>query len=179
MNKKNVFSLIIEGIIFRSRWILSVFYIGLIVAMIFYVISYGKVLLELMNSSQELSPNGIMLMILELVDMVMIANLIKMVNTGSYNSFISKDHGYENDNTSSGLIKVKMSTSLLNVAGILLLQSAVNIAKEDWQNIAKLAGIYITFAIGSYVLAVIEKITHPHPSQKKSESKKIQGFNKH
>lgn len=160
--KRNLAKCLIEGIIFRSRWILPVFYVGLIIAMLFYVIAYGRELLELVNSSHELGPNGVMLIILELLDMAMIANLIKMVNTGSYNSFVSKNHGYENDNMSSGVIKVKMSTSLMNVTAILLLQAAVNIAKEPWQDIAKLLAIYVSFALGSYILAVIERITHPN-----------------
>ncbi len=153
---------LVEAIVFNSKWVLLPFYLGLIVAMVFYVIAYGRELFELINSSHELGPNGVMLIILELLDMAMIANLIKMVNTGSYNSFIAKDHGYDNDNISSGLIKVKMSTSLMNVTAILLLQAAVNIAKEPWLDIAKLLAIYIAFALGSYLLAIIEKITHPN-----------------
>ena len=55
---------------------------------------------------------------LEDVDIVMIANLVKMIITGSYNSFVSKKHDDENEKVSSGMLKVKMSTSIMGVSAI-------------------------------------------------------------
>jgi len=52
---------------------------------------------------------------LHAVDIVMIANLVKMIITGSYHSFIDKTHNEEIEKVSSGMLKVKMSTSILGV----------------------------------------------------------------
>ena len=57
--------------------------------------------------------NTIMMTALELVDITMIANLIKMIITGSYTSFVNKFHKAPGEKVSSGMLKVKMSTSLV------------------------------------------------------------------
>jgi uncharacterized membrane protein YqhA len=43
----------------------------------------------------------------------MIANLVKMIITGSYHSFVDKEHGFKGENANSGMLKVKISTSLI------------------------------------------------------------------
>ena len=103
-----------------------------------------------------MSKDIILLSILEFVDVVMIANLVKMVITGSYNSFVRKDHGYDNENISSGLLKVKIGTSLIGVASIHLLQTFVNSTKIGWDDIQKQIYLFCAFLIGALILSIID-----------------------
>jgi uncharacterized membrane protein YqhA len=48
--------------------------------------------------------NGDVMITLEAVDTVMIATLVKMIITGSYHSFVDKNHGQPNESSSSGML---------------------------------------------------------------------------
>jgi uncharacterized membrane protein YqhA len=56
----------------------------------------------------------------------MIAIFVKMIITGSYHSFVDKNHGQPNESSSSGMLKVKLATSIMGVSSIHLLQSFIS-----------------------------------------------------
>lgn len=143
----------VEFVIFNVRWLLIPFYLGLIFALFLYLRAYYATLFELYEHA--MSSEQMMMSILELVDIVMIANLIKMSITGSYNSFVSKKHSYDNENISSGMLKIKMGTSIVGVSSIHILQQFVahNI---PWDDLLKLLAMHAAFLLGALVLAFIE-----------------------
>ena len=146
----------IENLIFGSRWLLIPFYLGLIVVMTIYTFVYVKEIFHLVAEIGDITKENVMLMILELVDIVMIANLVKMIITGSYNSFVDKSHGITGENISSGMLKVKMSTSLIGVSSIHLLQTFINASAISWDELNKQMLIHGSFLVGSLILAIID-----------------------
>lgn len=171
-----------ERVLFGSKWLLTFFFVGLIIGQICYAYIYAKEIFHILTSVNEFGKTEIMLALLELVDMVMIASLVKMIITGSYNSFVSKEHGYPGENVSSGTLKVKMSTSLIGVTSIHLLQTFIGSDHISWDDLYKKILIHGVFIIGSLVLAYIEYLhdkgdalnphdndgvkPHPHSNQK-------------
>lgn len=157
---KSVFVNWIEKFIFSSRWLLTPFYIGLYIAMLVYVFFYTKEIYHFILESKSMSKDVMLLTILELVDIVMIVNLVKMVITGSYHSFVSKEHGYKNENTSSGMLKVKMSTSIVNVASMYLLQmfiqTFISTLTINWDDLKKQLLIFAAFLLGALTQSVID-----------------------
>jgi uncharacterized protein (TIGR00645 family) len=147
---------LIEKIIFDSKVILIVFYFGLIIGMCCYAWVYFKQVYHLMIELNEFTKDSIMLALLELVDMVMIAWLVRSIITGSYNSAITKDHGFAGENITSGLLKVKMSTSIISVSIILMLQSYINASNVSWDFLLKKSLIHCIFLITGVVLAYAE-----------------------
>lgn len=145
----------IENIIFNVRWLLIPFYFGLIIALGAYVVSYFWEIYELISKPIP-HTETMMFTLLAFVDVVMVANLVKMIISGSYNSFVSKNHGFKNENISSGMLKVKMSTSIIGVSSIHLLQSFVNVNNVSWDNINKQLLIHGAFIIGAIAMIVIE-----------------------
>lgn len=165
----------VEKIIFGSKWLLIVFYFGLILTMGIYTYVYIKEIWHLVMEIKDLNREVVLISILEIVDIVMIANLIKMIITGSYNSFVDKKHAEENERVSSGLLKVKMATSLVGVSSIHLLQTFLNTSAFSWPDVNKQLAIHGTFLIGSLILAVVnflhEKLeTHEIPSRAAAHS---------
>lgn len=146
----------IENIIFNARWVLIPFYLGLIIVLFIYTYIYGKEVFHLITEINKLDKDKIMLIILEIVDIVMIANLVKMIITGSYNSFVSKNHDYKNENVSSGMLKVKMSTSIAGVSSIHLLRSFIDAKNIEWSEINKQMAIHGIILVGSLILAYID-----------------------
>ncbi|EJS88512.1 hypothetical protein AAUPMC_13141, partial [Pasteurella multocida subsp. multocida str. Anand1_cattle] len=66
------------------------YYLGLIVVQGLYAYKFMKSLWELMTNLQSMDANMIMLAVLNLIDVVMIANLLVMVIVGGYEIFVSK-----------------------------------------------------------------------------------------
>ena len=83
---------LIEKTLFGSKWLLVPFYIGLILAQLVYLYWFSGSVLHMLSTAGDITKEEGMLIILELVDIVMVANLIKMIISGSYTSFITKDH---------------------------------------------------------------------------------------
>ena len=149
---------IVEKTLFGSKWLLVPFYVGLILAQLVYLYWFSGSVLHMLATASDITKEEGMLIILELVDIVMIANLIKMIISGSYTSFITKDHPETSEKSSSGLLKVKMASSLIGVSSIHLLQSFINAEKLDWDTITKQMWIHGMFLFGAFVLMVIEYI---------------------
>lgn len=144
-----------EAIIFNVKWLLIAFYLGLVAILFLYGFAYVKEIIHLTVTSLQMSTDELKIVVLDTVDVVMIANLVKMIIAGSYNSFISKDHGYLNESISSGMLKIKIGTSILVVSAIHLLKEFVN-KSTDWDNLHKQLLIYVAFLATALVLGILE-----------------------
>lgn len=147
----------VELMIFNIRWILPLFYLGLVVAMVLYGYSYLDEIIHLATQgfrSQSIKLDDMKLIVLDLVDTVMVANLVKMIIAGSYHSFISKKHGYANEAISSGMLKIKIQTSIIVVGSIHLLKEFVT--HTSWAELSMQLFIYGAFLASGMVLGVLE-----------------------
>ena len=151
---KNAAIQFLENLVFNIRWVLPLFYLGLIVVLGVYGYTYVR---ELMHLVYEIptSTEAMKIVVLDMVDVVMIANLVKMIITGSYNSFISKDHGYPSERISSGMLKIKIMTSIVIVASIGLLRNFVTESVE-WEIVYRQLAIYGAFLLGAVALGFLE-----------------------
>lgn len=148
----------LRAIIFFSKWFLIPFYLGLIVALIVYMYVDIKSIADLVMRIKDIDKEESMLMVLNLLDIVMIANLVKMITTGSYTSFVDKEHNDKTEKVSSGTLKVKMGMSIIGVSSVNILQSFINAKSIDWETIQKQALLHGLFLIGGVILALIDFI---------------------
>ena len=77
----------IASIIFASRWLQLPIYLGLIVVQLIYAYKFMKGLWHLLTEMDTLADSAIMLAVLNLIDVVMIANLLLMVIIGGYETW--------------------------------------------------------------------------------------------
>jgi uncharacterized protein (TIGR00645 family) len=148
----------VEAIIFNIRWILPLFYMGLVVVMFLYGYSYAEEIFHLCREGflgeGPIKLDEMKLISLDMVDVVMIANLVKMIIAGSYHSFISKHHGYRNEAISSGALKIKISTSIIVVASIHLLKQFVT--HTTWDVLLQELATFGAFLLSALVLGALE-----------------------
>ena len=137
----------VKTIIFYSKWLVIPFLIKLFftLGMLLY-----HFVLENHISNEDLMST------LEAVDTVMVASLVKMIITGTYHSFVDKNHGEPGENSSSGLLKVKLASSIMGVTSIHLLQTFINVEHLTWDTINKQLIIHGVFMIGCLVLAIVD-----------------------
>ena len=81
---------ILTRIIFWSRWLQAPLYLGLILTLVIYVYEFAVGVFELFRHLFSLNDTQIMLGILDLIDVVMVANLLIMVIIGGYEVFVSR-----------------------------------------------------------------------------------------
>ena len=156
-----------SNLILFSKWFQLPLYLGLILGGCLYTYRYLVELVHLSIHINSITESVLMMGILNLVDIVMVANLLIMVIIGGYSTFVSKlDLHAEKelpnwlDHISAGTLKIKLSTALVGISGIHLLQSFINLAQVSQQQIIMQMAIHLTFLISAIGLALTEYIMH-------------------
>ena len=156
-----------SNLILFSKWFQLPLYLGLILGWCLYTYRYLVELVHLSMHINSITESVLMMGILNLVDIVMVANLLIMVIIGGYSTFVSKlDLHAEKelpnwlDHISAGTLKIKLSTALVGISGIHLLQSFINLAQVSQQQIIMQMAIHLTFLISAIGLALTEYIMH-------------------
>lgn len=140
---------IIQKIILNSKWLLLPFLIKLMISFVYFAYKFVWV-----NHIE----NEDVIHILHDIDIVMIAYLARMIIIGIYNSAIDKSHGDLAENISSGLLKVKLSTSILGVSTVHLLKIFMNAETAKLEVVGVQLAIHLILIIGSFYLMKMEKM---------------------
>ncbi|MFQ1021810.1 TIGR00645 family protein [Avibacterium paragallinarum] len=158
---------IFSQIIFASRWLQLPIYLGLIVVQGIYAYKFMKSLWELISNLQELDSNAIMLSVLNLIDVVMIANLLVMVIVGGYEIFVSKLHteGHPDEpewlsHVNASVLKVKLSMSIISISSIHMLQTFVNAANMPEATMKWQLLLHLGFLVSAIAMAYTDKILY-------------------
>jgi uncharacterized protein (TIGR00645 family) len=152
-------------VIFFSRWLQAPLYLGLIVALGVYVYEFGAALFSLVMNVNNLTETAIMLEVLDLIDVVMIANLMIMVIVGGYEVFVSRLHLYNHpdnpewlDAVNAGSMKIKLALSLVSISSIHLLRTFIDTAQKDSNTIMWQVIIHLSLVVSALMIAFSEKI---------------------
>ncbi len=122
----------LPNLIFASRWLQLPLYLGLIVAQAVYVFLFLKELWHLIHDANALTEQGIMLIVLGLIDVVMISNLLVMVIVGGYETFVSRlrlqnhpDQPEWLSHVNASVLKVKLAMAIIGISSIHLLKTFI------------------------------------------------------
>ena len=69
----------LESSIFRARWLVAPFYIGLVLALVMLLIVFAGELVKTLPLMFSLKPEGVILEVLTLIDLSLAANLVIIV----------------------------------------------------------------------------------------------------
>ena len=163
----------LPALIFSSRWLQLPLYLGLIVAQGVYVFLFVKELWHLIHGANSLNEQGIMLIVLGLIDVVMISNLLVMVIVGGYETFVSRldlqGHPDEPEwlgHVNASVLKIKLAMAIIGISSIALLRTFIeagNLGSSRagftetgvmWQVL-----IHITFIVSALGIAYVDKIS--------------------
>jgi len=140
--------------------------VGLAVAGGFYCLRFLMDEYALIKNVFRVDTEVTMLALLGLVDMLMVANLVVMIYKGSHQIFIQKfstgaDRPQWLDHVDSGILKLKVASSVAGITLIRLLKDFVNIEHIAWENVVRRAIIHGVCLVSCLVLATVWRITHP------------------
>jgi uncharacterized protein (TIGR00645 family) len=160
-----------ERLLFRSRWLMAPFYLGLALALFMLLAVFVSDLFYYLPQAfvigQRMDSNAAILAVLTLVDLSLAGNLLLIVMFSGYENFVSKlDLDGETDRPPwmgtvdfSGL-KMKLIASIVAISGIQLLKTFMNIGKPGYplDEPAMMWGviIHLTFVVSGVLLALMD-----------------------
>ena len=172
MHQRNLVEKILEGVLFKSRWLLAPFYLGLVLSLLLLL---GAFLAELAHSLPQLlhplsiDPEEVILAVLSLIDLSLAGNLVVIVIFSGYENFVSKINIENAEDRPSWMgtldfsgLKMKLIGSIVAISAISLLRafmeltdarSVVDDGKMYWMLI-----LHLTFVGSGLMFAVMDYI---------------------
>ena len=125
---KNIENLL-EKTMFAARWLMAPVYLGLIVCLIFLLYVFIHELIVFIPLATSVGETGVILFILNLIDLSLAGNLLLMVIFSGYENFVSKiDVANHKDKpawmgkVNFANLKLKLISSIVAISGIHLLK---------------------------------------------------------
>jgi uncharacterized protein (TIGR00645 family) len=152
--------LIIETIIFQSRWALAPFYLGLALSLLLLLYHFLVQLVEFVIKIPFATESDVILGVLGLIDLSFTGNLIIIVIFSGFENFVSRIEAGDHDRpewmtkVDFGGLKQKLMTSIVAISAIQVLKAFMNIEHYDNTKLAWLVGIHLLF-LGSLLAVVV------------------------
>jgi len=160
-------SYLITRIVYYSRWLMAVFYGGLIIALTLFGIYYLQKLYKIFINLGGMGSEEVILNMLSMIDMTLIASLIVMVLISGYDSFVMKFSALKDSDpmedlthVSSGAIKLKISTAIIVISSIYILEIIMDFPKFKPDEIIWTLVMHGSLVTTGLVLALIESFSH-------------------
>lgn len=159
----------LEATIFKSRWLLAPFYLGLVFSIILMFIKFVQEFYHLTTHIFTATENEVIVGILALVDMSLVGSLLLMIIFSGYEIFVSKIDIAEHEDRPDWMGKVDFSGLKLKVIGAIVAISAIDLLKTfmnipsqmseaDVTGIQWKVTVHMTFVISGLLFAYMDKI---------------------
>lgn len=155
----------ISRVIFFGRWLQAPLYLGLLFTLTAYVYRFIVELFHLMLHIHSADNTEIMLGVLDLIDVVMIANLVIMVIMGGYETFVSRlnldthpDQPEWLDHLDAGAMKIKLALALIGISSIHLLRTFIDPSKQTFDAVMWQVIIHITLLVSAITIAYTNRL---------------------
>jgi uncharacterized protein (TIGR00645 family) len=164
---------LLEATMFRSRWILAPFYVGLALSLFLLLFKFTVELVEAFATIASMTTDEATLAILSLIDISLAANLVLIVVFSGYENFVSKiDTGDNEDRPHwmgtldfSGL-KMKLIGSIVAISAISLLRTFMSVAEPhsdiEQQRLMWLVVLHLTFVVSGVLFALMDWVHSLH-----------------
>ena len=148
--------LLVERIILSSRWLLVVFYLGLVAALAVYAFSFAPQFLKV-------AKNVFTYAMLGLIDAALVASLIVMVMISGYENFVSRFDDADAEvsflgKLDAGSLKIKVASSIVAISSIHLLQIFLNANQYSDSKLMWFTIIHLAFVASAVMLGFLEKL---------------------
>ncbi len=164
--RSNIVERLIELIIFSSRWLLSPFYLGLVIVLFVLFAKFAQELVHVMMITVSARESEVIIGVLSLIDLTFTASLVVIVIFSGYENFVSKIDGVDHKSWPDWMakidfsgLKMKLISSIVAISGIQLLKVFMNIASVTDRELMWSTGIHLTFVITGLLLALMDRFS--------------------
>lgn len=172
MHQRNAVEKVLEGILFKSRWLLAPFYLGLVLSLILLLGAFVAELIHFMPQLLDLShidPEQVILAVLSLIDLSLAGNLVVIVIFSGYENFVSKINTENAEDRPSWMgtldfsgLKMKLIGSIVAISAISLLRAFMTLSEEsgslDERKLYWMLILHLTFVGSGLMFAVMDYI---------------------
>ncbi len=127
-----------EATLLFSRWLQIPLLVGLIVALVLIQLKFAQHLFVTIIDLPTVGRERVILVTLDLIDMVLIANLVVMIVISGYETFVSNLHMEDEPSvprwmrrSTTGQLKLRIATTILLISTIHLLHVYLDPARAD------------------------------------------------
>jgi uncharacterized protein (TIGR00645 family) len=156
---------ILNRAILASRHLLTVFYVGLAVALGLYAIRFVWKLWKYAEGLLTVSDSDSLLGLLYLLDSALVAGLVTMVAISSYDSLVSRLSTDEDAKAMEWVgavdpsnLKIKLAVAIVAISSIHLLQIFLKVRDYTDREITWSLAIHAAFLAGVVALAVMDRL---------------------
>ncbi len=162
--RKQSVEVVIERLMYASRWILAPIFFGLSLALIALGIKFFQEIFHLLAHVVEIGEADIVLVILSLIDIALVSGLIVMVMFTSYENFVSRIDLADSTEKLSWLgtmdtstLKTKVAASIVAISSIHLLKVFMNATNISNDKLLWYVLIHLTFVISAFAMGMLDR----------------------
>lgn len=156
----------LETWVFRSRWLLAPFFVGLLLAIVALLLKFLKQLWELGATVLTASGDELIVLILTLVDSALIAALLLIIGFSGYENFVSKIGTGDHEDRPAWMgkvgfsdLKIKLMGAIVAISAVELLKAFINISQFSNEELGWKVGIHMAFVVSGVLFAITDRIT--------------------
>src|SRR3982750_3763151 len=134
--RENPIEKYLEGGLFKARWLLAPFYVGLVVALGTLLAVFVRELIFAVPEMLRLDAEQIILSVLTLIDLSLAGNLVLIVIFSGYENFVSKINTGDSEDRPDWMgtldfsgLKMRLIGSMVAISAISLLRAFVSLTE--------------------------------------------------
>ncbi|WP_207540969.1 YqhA family protein [Sabulicella rubraurantiaca] len=168
--------LALAKLILAGRFLLIVFFLGLMWGLALFAVRFLGKLWELTIELWQRSEADLLIDVLHLLDSVLVASLVVMVALSSYDSLVDRLQGEADEQemrwvsrTDHGNLKIKVATAMVAISSIHLLQIFLQAETQNETAIFWRVVIHMVFLVGAVLLGILDRLGMHHGDAGKNE----------
>ena len=172
MHQRNPVEKVLEAILFKSRWLLAPFYVGLVLSLLLLLGAFLAELIHVMPQLFDLAnidPEQVILAVLSLIDLSLAGNLVVIVIFSGYENFVSKINTENAEDRPSWMgtldfsgLKMKLIGSIVAISAISLLRAFMTLTEDsavlDERKMLWMLILHLTFVGSGLMFAIMDYI---------------------
>ncbi|ASD66725.1 TIGR00645 family protein [Pseudoalteromonas piscicida] len=168
----NRYEHLLERTLFKGRWLLAPFFVGLLLAIVLLLLKFFKQLYVMTISALTATNQELLIGILTLVDTALLAGLLIIIIFSGYENFVSKLNVEPQEDKPTWMgkvgfsgLKIKLISAIVAISAVELLKVFIHSQDLTSEQLAWKVGIHITFVISGVLFSVTDFInsrTHSH-----------------
>ncbi len=154
-----------EKILFASRWLLTPFYVALVLALAALLAKVVLRVYDLATGFAGLGEEDVLLAALGIVDLTLSASLIVIVILSGYANFVARvDVEAHADwprwiaDVDFSELKLKLMASIVAISAVKLLEAFMDVEHQSDRDLGWQTGVLATFVVSAVLLALADRI---------------------